>query len=78
MTSLVHVAGFAIFLCTDFVPLRQFGLLASIAMLAALAGDLVLLPNLLLVFDRVPGRKNAEGTVGEPHLSLTTATQLRH
>ena len=33
MTSLVHVAGFAIFLWTDFVPLRQFGLLASISML---------------------------------------------
>jgi predicted RND superfamily exporter protein len=82
MTSLVHVAGFAIFLCTDFVPLRQFGLLASIAMLAALAGDLVLLPNLLLVFDRVPRRKAADvpsGTatasvVGEHHL-LTAKTQ---
>ncbi len=53
-TSLVHMAGFAIFLLTDFIPLFQFGLLSSIAMFAALIGDLVLLPNLLLVFDRQP------------------------
>src|SRR5262249_6391598 len=71
MTSLVHVAGFAIFLWTDFLPLRQFGLLASISMLAALAGDLVLLPNLLLVFDKAPRRRAvpvSSGAVGEPHL----------
>lgn len=55
LTSVVHVAGFAIFLLTDFQPLFHFGLLASLSMLAALFGDLVLLPNLLLVFDRRPG-----------------------
>jgi predicted RND superfamily exporter protein len=89
MTSLVHVAGFAVFLCTDFVPLRQFGLLASIAMLAALAGDLVLLPNLLLVFDRVPRRNAAPiatdapstdavvDAVGQHHLLKYKARDLR-
>ncbi len=51
LTSLVHTAGFLIFLTTDFLPLFHFGLLSSIAMLAALVGDLVLLPNLLLVLD---------------------------
>jgi len=50
-TSLVHIAGFAIFLTTDFIPLFQFGVFASLAMFAALIGDVVLLPNLLLVFD---------------------------
>ncbi len=52
LTSLVHIAGFAIFLLTDFEPLSQFGLLSAVAMVAALIGDLILLPNLLLVFDR--------------------------
>jgi predicted RND superfamily exporter protein len=70
MTSLVHVAGFAIFLCTDFLPLYQFGLLASIAMVAALVGDLVMLPNLLVVFDRCSQSKAsaaASGTIGQHH-----------
>ncbi len=57
-TSLVHMAGFAIFLLTDFIPLFQFGLLSSMAMFAALIGDMILLPNLLLVFDRVPQRED--------------------
>lgn len=56
LTSIVHVAGFAIFLLTDFLPLYQFGLLSVVAMIAALAGDLILLPNLLLVFDRQKAR----------------------
>jgi len=51
MTSVVNCAGFAIFLLSDFQPMFHFGLLASIAMAAALVGDLVLLPNLLRVFD---------------------------
>lgn len=55
-TSLVHIAGFAIFLATDFIPLFQFGLFASLAMFTALIGDVVLLPNLLLVFDRAARR----------------------
>jgi predicted RND superfamily exporter protein len=54
LTSLVHIAGFSVFLLTDFVPLYHFGLLSCLAMTAALVGDLVLLPNLLLVLDRVP------------------------
>ena len=56
-TSLVHMAGFAIFLGTDFIPLFQFGVFASLAMFAALVGDVVLLPNLLLVFDH-PARRS--------------------
>ena len=63
-TSLVHIAGFAIFLGTDFIPLFQFGLFASLAMVAALIGDVVLLPNLLLVFDRQKPRANNDAPTG--------------
>ncbi|MEX0711659.1 MAG: MMPL family transporter [Pirellulales bacterium] len=55
LTSVVHIAGFSIFLLTDFQPLYHFGILAAAAMAAALVSALVLLPNLLLVFDRHPG-----------------------
>jgi predicted RND superfamily exporter protein len=51
VTSLVNCTGFGIFLLADFRPMYHFGLLASIAMAAALVGDLVLLPNLLKLFD---------------------------
>jgi hypothetical protein len=71
LTSLVHVAGFLIFLFTDFVPLYQFGLLSSIAMLAALVGDMILLPNLLLVFDRCP---TAGRRLPPPPLQLAAVT----
>lgn len=52
LTSVVNTAGFAIFLLSDFLPMHHFGLLASISMAAALVGDAVLLPNLLILFDR--------------------------
>lgn len=54
LTSVVNCAGFSIFLLSDFRPLYHFGLLSSVAMSAALIGDLLLLPNLLRVFDRSP------------------------
>lgn len=52
LTSIVTCFGFAIFLFSDFRPLYHFGMLASIAMAAALVGDLFMLPNLLKLFDR--------------------------
>eukprot|EP00913_Durusdinium_trenchii_P035232 g32962.t1 len=52
MTSIVNCLGFAIFILSDFRPMFHFGFLTSIAMVAALLGDLVLLPSLLRVFDR--------------------------
>jgi predicted RND superfamily exporter protein len=58
LMTVVHVAGFMIFLVTDFMPLYHFGLLASLAMIAALIGDTVMLPNLLRVFDRPPFVRN--------------------
>lgn len=52
LTSAVNCVGFGIFMLSDFLPMAHFGLLAGIAMLAALVGDLVLLPNLLRLFDQ--------------------------
>jgi len=63
LTSVVNCFGFAIFLVADFRPMFHFGLLASIAMAAALVGDLVLLPNLLKHCDRdrgAPTRSNRQ------------------
>lgn len=57
LMSVVNFVGFGIFLLSDFRPLYHFGLLASIAMGSALIGDLVLLPNLLKVFDRRRARQ---------------------
>lgn len=59
LTSVVNLVGFAVFLLSDFRPMVHFGLLASIAMVAALAGDLVLLPNLLKLTDRGSGERPA-------------------
>jgi len=63
MTSIVACLGFSIFLLTDFQPMADFVLLTGVAMLAALFGDLFLLPSLLKVFDRssVPGNENRAG-----------------
>lgn len=52
LTSAVNCVGFGIFMMSDFLPMAHFGLLAGIAMAAALVGDLVLLPNLLRLFDQ--------------------------
>jgi len=62
LTSVVHIAGFTVFLLTDFQPLYHFGLLSSAAMVAAMAGDLLMLPNLLLLLDRVNAGKQASQT----------------
>jgi hypothetical protein len=56
LTSFVFMLGFLIFLVSDFLPLYYFGLLTSIAMLAGMIGDVVLLPCLLRTFDNVPAR----------------------
>ena len=52
LTSIVTCLGFSVFLLSDFQPIFHFGLLAGLAMLAALGGDLLLLPSLLRLFDR--------------------------
>ncbi len=47
LTSVLIVSGLSILIFSDFVPTRRFAELTSITMLAALPGDLILLPALL-------------------------------
>jgi predicted RND superfamily exporter protein len=75
LTSVVHIAGFTVFLLTDFQPLFHFGLLSSAAMTAAMLGDLFMLPNLLMLFDQRPDRA-AETIVPEAHLGHASKPPL--
>lgn len=52
-TTAVFVSGFAVIMLSEMPPLRIFSGLSCFAMVGALAGDLVLLPALLICF---PGR----------------------
>ena len=47
VTTATAIAGFLALTAADFLPIRDFGLLASVAMAVALAADLVLVPALL-------------------------------
>jgi len=67
LTSVVHIAGFTVFLLTDFQPLFHFGLLSSAAMTAAMLGDLFMLPNLLMLFDQRP-ETTPETSVPDAHI----------
>ncbi|MEM7231275.1 MAG: MMPL family transporter [Planctomycetota bacterium] len=59
VTSAVFVGGFSCTLLSEIEVLARFGILASVAFLAALPGDLVILPALLLLVDG-KGRKTDE------------------
>jgi predicted RND superfamily exporter protein len=50
LTTLVAASGFLVLSLSDFMPLLFFGVLTSLTLLAALVGDLLLLPALLLLF----------------------------
>ena len=52
VTSVILVGGFATMLFSSVPPIRTFGQLACAAMLAALVGDLFILPALILSFPR--------------------------
>jgi predicted RND superfamily exporter protein len=47
-TSLVLAAGFWVLIFSSYVPLANFGFLSGLAVMAALVGDLILLPALLM------------------------------
>ncbi|MCH2203328.1 MAG: MMPL family transporter [Fuerstiella sp.] len=47
LTSLLVVSGLSVLVFSDFLPTRRFGELTAITMLAALPGDVILLPALL-------------------------------
>ncbi len=51
-TSLVAGTGFLGFLAAPFIPLRSFGLLIAAALFLALVCDMILLPALILVWNR--------------------------
>lgn len=50
VTTIILSAQFLILVWSDFVPTRNFGLLTTIGLVAALLFDLVLLPALLIMF----------------------------
>lgn len=50
--SVILTAGFAVLLSSGFLPLMYLGLFMAIAILVSLLCDLLLLPALLLMFDR--------------------------
>ena len=54
ITSIVAASGFSVLCFSSFVPLFDFGLLSAGTMLAALAGNLLLLPALLARTARSP------------------------
>jgi predicted RND superfamily exporter protein len=49
-TTVAITIGFSILVLSHFIPTIYFGLFTGFAMLVALAGDLLLLPQLILVF----------------------------
>ncbi len=56
-TSLILFFGFSTFIASNFDGTKYMGLLISITLIASLFANLLLLPALLLMFDRVPKRK---------------------
>ncbi len=58
-TTVTIVLGFSILVLSNFVPTIYFGILTGMAMLAALAADLTLLPVLLVIF-RVDGSSRGQ------------------
>ena len=58
-TTLVLVAGFLIFVFSPFVPTAQVGVLTAMIIGFALVADLTLLPALLMLVERTPGKSPA-------------------
>lgn len=52
ITSIVFFFGFLILVLGRFIPTRNFGILTAATMVSALAGDLILLPALIMVQDK--------------------------
>ena len=59
-TSVVVGMGFSVFLVSNFAPARYLGMLMCMAMAAALLGDLIMLPSLILVLKSKLGIKQVE------------------
>lgn len=81
LTSLVIAAGFAVMGLSRFLPIAYFGYVISAVMAIALAANLVLLPALLVVVDRIVRRWRLSPTVptlaDEPHHASALAGAVR-
>ena len=65
MTTVALVAGHGVVLFSGFPAIQKFGLLTAITLAAALAGDLVILPALLMCVDKkVPSGSDAPDCPG--------------
>lgn len=61
-TSLVLVGGFVAMLVSDMPAIRVFATLTAITLLAAIFGDLIMLPSLLLCFSSKTAAKSVHAT----------------
>ena len=52
LSTLALIVGFTVLSTSRFVPTVYFGVLVSLAMCGALAGNLLVLPALLSIFER--------------------------
>jgi predicted RND superfamily exporter protein len=57
LTSFILTVGFALLVFSHFKPIIYFGVLMAVTMISALAGDLILLPVLLMVLKPIRPRK---------------------
>jgi predicted RND superfamily exporter protein len=66
-TSLILIAGFSVFMLSQFDGTKSLGYLTSITLFMAMVTNLILLPALLLWMDKVIEKKNkaAEFLMGE-------------
>ena len=57
-TSLILIAGFGVFILSEFDGTKSLGYLTSMTLLLAMVTNLILLPALLLWMDKVIEKKN--------------------
>jgi predicted RND superfamily exporter protein len=73
--SLMEIAGFLVMLFSSFATLQQFGYLTAITMMLCLATDVLMLPALVVRFQRlvVPRRAQVEAALVERQSSTDAA-----
>lgn len=78
LTSVLVVSGLSVLIFSDFVPTRRFAELTAITMCAALPGDILLLPALLLQFGRRSGKTlaGAGGAASDNRRDQTSFNQM--
>lgn len=69
MTTVLLVAGMSVLLASEFLATRRFGGLLMTAITAALPGDLIVLPALLVLVDRRRGAAQGRPSAAAPRLS---------